>query len=68
MNRKTIELNGHPLKPGDEVLLRVKLIKESGAGGIGYNLELPLSRGGAVIMLDKITLINIQPSQIVVNE
>lgn len=68
MSKKIIEINGHALKTGDEVLLRVKLIKESGAGGIGFNLELPLSQGGAILMPNKITLINIQPSQIVVNE
>lgn len=68
MTKKIIEINGNSVTAGDEVLLKVFLTKESGTSGIGYNLELPLPQGGAIIAPGKITLINIRPDRIIINE
>lgn len=68
MNKKIIEINGKKVKAGEEVLLKVKLIKESGAGGEGYNLEIPFSQGGAIVTSEGITLIHMNASQIIINK
>lgn len=72
-----IEINGKFVKIGQQVLVKATLIKESGTGGKGFNLEIDLLQGGALIKNDrlsneqnhgKITLINISPDKIVINE
>lgn len=66
MTEKKIEINGKTVSAGAEVFLRVILIKESGTGGVGYNLEINPSQGGVVIHHGKITFINTPPDKIVI--
>lgn len=61
-----IIINGIPCIPGKTVFIKALLVKESKAGGKGFNLKIVLRQGGAVIKPKEVELINISPDEIVI--